>query len=258
MRWSTSRSATGSPRSWSCRSVSRPSAPDDTGPIRYSRLYGRSRSRPIALSTCGSSSTARMAGSLAATLPLRARRRMARQDGLDALQLEAVELDDRGVGTERGRHDGLGRRLVVHVHDHPRLVHAVSAAPLRIREVVGPGGKEHLDHARARPGLGGVRHLDQELGHQSPPQARLVFAPRGRITRNSVRPGRDSNSIWPSCWLTSRRAMSSPRPVPWPTGLVVKNGSNSFSAIAGGTPGPSSTTLTMMESVPRHSALTST
>ena len=66
----------------------------------------------------------------------------------------------------------------------------------------------------------------------------------GRETRNSVRPGADSTSISASLWLTRRRTMSRPRPVPLPTGLVVKNGSKMRSRISAGMPGPLSTTRT--------------
>ena len=57
-------------------------------------------------------------------------------------------------------------------------------------------------------------------------------------------PERDSTSISASLWMTSRRTMSRPRPVPFPTGLVVKNGSNMRSRISAGMPGPLSTTRT--------------
>ena len=66
----------------------------------------------------------------------------------------------------------------------------------------------------------------------------------GRETRNSVRPGADSTSISASLWMTRRRTISRPRPVPLPTGLVVKNGSNRRSRISAGMPGPLSTTRT--------------
>ena len=66
----------------------------------------------------------------------------------------------------------------------------------------------------------------------------------GRETRNSVRPGRDSTSISASLWLTRRRTMSRPRPVPFPTGLVVKNGSNRCARTSAGIPAPLSTTRT--------------
>jgi len=43
---------------------------------------------------------------------------------------------------------------------------------------------------------------------------------------------------------TMRREMSSPSPVPWPTSLVVKNGSNTCGRTSGGMPGPVSATST--------------
>ena len=47
----------------------------------------------------------------------------------------------------------------------------------------------------------------------------------GRRTVKRVSPGADSAAISPLWWRTMRQAMSSPRPVPSPTGLVVKKGS---------------------------------
>ena len=78
---------------------------------------------------------------------------------------------------------------------------------------------------------------DEEDGlvHGRPPAPSASAS--GRETRNSVRPGRDSTSISASLWLTRRRTMSRPRPVPFPTGLVVKNGSNRRSRISAGMPG---------------------
>ena len=46
-----------------------------------------------------------------------------------------------------------------------------------------------------------------------------------------------------------RQLMLSPSPVPWPTGLVVKNGSKIRSRISGGTPGPVSQMSTTTGSV---------
>src|SRR5215469_12335844 len=61
----------------------------------------------------------------------------------------------------------------------------------------------------------------------------------GSHTRNRVSPGTDSTWMAPWClFATIRQEMSSPSPVPSPTGLVVKNGSNIRSLISGGTPGP--------------------
>src|SRR5437773_6610057 len=80
------------------------------------------------------------------------------------------------------------------------------------------------------------------LVHRDPPAPSISAS--GRETRNSVRPGAVSTSISASLWLTRRRTISRPRPVPFPTGLVVKNGSNRRSRISGGMPAPLSTTRT--------------
>src|SRR4051794_10484959 len=67
----------------------------------------------------------------------------------------------------------------------------------------------------------------------------------GSQTWNVVAPGADSTRMAPS-WrsTTMRRAVSSPRPVPAPTPLVVKNGSKTRSTTSGAMPGPSSATST--------------
>src|SRR5262249_10723316 len=61
----------------------------------------------------------------------------------------------------------------------------------------------------------------------------------GSRTWKRVLPGSDSTRRSPWCLLTTiRQEMSSPRPVPSPTSLVVKNGSKIRSRISAGTPGP--------------------
>ena len=66
----------------------------------------------------------------------------------------------------------------------------------------------------------------------------------GRSTRNRVSPGLESTRMSPWCLLTTMRyEMSRPRPVPSPTGLVVKNGSKMRGRISGGMPGPVSRDL---------------
>ena len=58
-------------------------------------------------------------------------------------------------------------------------------------------------------------------------------------------PGTDSTVRSPWCFFTTmRQDMSSPSPVPSPTGLVVKNGSKIRSRISGGTPDPVSANST--------------
>ena len=67
----------------------------------------------------------------------------------------------------------------------------------------------------------------------------------GIVTRSTVRPGRESTVISPECRSTTiRREMSSPRPVPRPTSLVVKNGSNACWATSADMPAPESSTST--------------
>ena len=71
----------------------------------------------------------------------------------------------------------------------------------------------------------------------------------GRRTWKRVSPGTDSTRRSPWCLLTMiRQAMSSPRPVPSPTGLVVKNGSKMRCWISAGMPGPVSPISTRMQS----------
>ena len=88
-----------------------------------------------------------------------------------------------------------------------------------------------------------VHHEKSGLVHECPVPAAAPAV--GRNTRNSVRPGLDSTSISASLCVTRRRTMSRPRPVPLPTGLVVKNGSKIRSRCSGGMPGPLSTIRTI-------------
>ena len=77
------------------------------------------------------------------------------------------------------------------------------------------------------------------VGHQHPDGP----PHRGTTTRNRLpRPGRDVTSIRPPWSVTMPWAMASPRPVPCPGGLVVKNGSKMREATSAGIPGPSSQT----------------
>src|SRR6266536_6005909 len=87
-----------------------------------------------------------------------------------------------------------------------------------------------------------VNNKKYGLVHGCPPAPSTSAS--GKETRNSVRPRAVSTSISASLWLTRRRTISRPRPVPCPTGLVVKNGSNRCSRISAGMPAPLSTTRT--------------
>ena len=81
----------------------------------------------------------------------------------------------------------------------------------------------------------------------------VAFLFSGRRTVNAVAPGWDSTRSEPS-WrsATIRRAVASPSPVPWPTSLVVKKGSNSRSRASSGMPGPSSATVISVQSPSRR------
>src|SRR3954447_24003809 len=83
-----------------------------------------------------------------------------------------------------------------------------------------------------------------------------VLLVRGSETWKVVRPGSESTEIEPS-WrsTTMRRAVASPRPVPWPTSFVVKNESKMCSRISGGMPGPSSEMSTSAQLPPRRVAI---
>ena len=63
-----------------------------------------------------------------------------------------------------------------------------------------------------------------------------------RTVNRAPRPGSDSTSMVPPCDLTMPWLIASPRPVPWPIGLVVKNGSKIRPRIVGSMPQPASVT----------------
>src|SRR5664279_3819911 len=116
-------------------------------------------------------------------------------------------------------------------------------------------GKLHCKSAGAEvmPELLAEQHLDirvivdheDEKVHGRSPDLAMVAAPRGRTILNSVNtPGCVSTSIEPACCLTMISWLSErPRPVPSPTGFVVKNGLNIFSFTSGGMPVPLSRIL---------------
>src|SRR3954452_7174534 len=181
-----------------------------------------------------------------------------------------------GSAGEHGR--GRDARRPLHVRDQHRDLVRVAPAPLRARL------ERADQHVLARAGVGGgvlvgrvvaaadvpARQADaqvqplaaggeallaavdglRELGDRDLVEVGAVlhaafFRSIGRRTVNAVAPGRDSTRSEPS-WrsATIRRAVASPRPVPWPTSLVVKNGSKSRSRTSSGIPGPSSATVT--------------
>ena len=100
--------------------------------------------------------------------------------------------------------------------------------------------------------------------------SRLIGAPwsaswtgaGGRVARGSWTVNTDplSSSVEsmmrPPCSRTMPWLMERPRPVPSPSGLVVKNGSNTCAASASDMPGPSSTTSTATQSSQRRARTT--
>src|SRR6185503_11071967 len=62
--------------------------------------------------------------------------------------------------------------------------------------------------------------------------------PIGNRTWKHVSPGLDSKRTLPRCLRTMRATLSRPRPVPSPTGLVVKNGSKMRDLASAGMPAP--------------------
>src|SRR3990170_2772787 len=79
---------------------------------------------------------------------------------------------------------------------------------------------------------------DEDLRlHAWPPSAR-----GSHTTKVHPAPARLSTRISPPWARTMSRQMARPRPVPWPGGLGVKNGSNTRGRRAGGIPGPVSVT----------------
>src|SRR2546430_8811456 len=81
---------------------------------------------------------------------------------------------------------------------------------------------------------------------------RTAGTPTGSSTANvAPLPGRVSRVMRPPCSFRMPWQIDSPNPVPWPSGLVVKNGSNTRRATSSGIPGPESVTLTAMTSCAR-------
>ncbi len=56
------------------------------------------------------------------------------------------------------------------------------------------------------------------------------------------RPGSLRTTMWPPACFTIPKHIDSPRPVPWPTSLVVKNGSKIWPIVAASMPTPVSST----------------
>ena len=109
----------------------------------------------------------------------------------------------------------------------------LAAARLRHEPRVRARDTSHdLSHESLRRGCGKVGPLEPRLrrSRDSQPEAGAAVG----LHQLEV----------PPCACAIPRLTDRPSPVPWPTLLVVKNGSNTWLVIAAGTPGPSSLTST--------------
>ena len=130
-------------------------------------------------------------------------------------------------------------------HHRERVAAALQLAD-GVERLLSGAGAQHgvlLPIPAAEVAAHGRQHLrivvdDEDDGLVHGWALRRVDPTAGSATRNSVRPGCDSTEMSPSLWRTRRRTMSRPRPVPWPSGLVVKNGSKMRSRIFSGMPLP--------------------
>src|SRR5207249_6702966 len=83
----------------------------------------------------------------------------------DLLEREAVELHYPRPGAECGRHNAPRFFLGVQLHNDPRLVLPVHAAPVCTSEEMGPGPEKHLRRPGTLCRFIIVRHLDEESCH---------------------------------------------------------------------------------------------
>ena len=81
---------------------------------------------------------------------------------------------------------------------------------------------------------------------------RIALASGNRMVTVVPRPGALSSSACPPDCLAKPNTMLSPRPVPLPTSLVVKNGSNAFANTSGGMPMPVSDTRNLTKAARRQ------
>src|SRR6266851_1003432 len=136
---------------------------------------------------------------------------------------------------------------------HGRGVTAADVPALRAPAQVHPPAARGLALDAAFPARRHRRIDSGDLRHGQLPSESESCQVSGSRTRNRVSPGDDSSVRSPWCLFTTmRHEMSSPSPVPSPTGLVVKNGSNIRFLISAGTPGPVSpnSTNTCPRSIP--------
>src|SRR5712691_2540739 len=142
--------------------------------------------------------------------------------------------DDRMPGRGRVLTRMLRRRGVtasdVPALSTPSQVHPPATGRIAL-DAAGAAGR----HARVDPRY--RRHL---ASSSSPSRGDI-----GSRTKKRVLPGSEVTRRSPWCrFTTMRHEISSPSPVPWPTGLVVKNGSKIRSWISAGIPGPVSANST--------------
>src|SRR3989441_92886 len=187
--------------------------------------------------------------------------------GLADEDVELLDLHGLGevvVGAELHRLDRRGDLLEAGHHDHLRMLGeglelAQDLDTLLLRHLhvedhdVVRRRHEPLERRGAVADAVHVVPLARELAHDELAQVALVVGDQepdlathaGSTTRKRLPlPGREVPSIRPPWSVTIPWAMASPRPVPCPGGLVVKNGSKIRGRTSSGTPGPSSSNST--------------
>src|SRR3974390_1207742 len=108
----------------------------------------------------------------------------------------------------------------------------------------------HLQAFLASLGLGpDVLDLFQVLAGTCHAYAPFSRGAIGTRTAKRVSPGTDEKETEPFSLRTIRRTVSNPRPVPFPTGFVVKNCSKIWDCTSFGMPGPLSPISTRTQSL---------
>ena len=119
-------------------------------------------------------------------------------------------------------------RLFSSLHGRHRLLAGAGADERVIREI----GRQVAPHRR--------QHLRIVVDEKNDRLVEHCASGECQSRRSAATPGTPSGPAAirlrcrPRCGWTRRRTISSPRPVPWPTGLVVKNGSKIRSRISAG------------------------
>src|SRR5262249_34183104 len=84
--------------------------------------------------------------------------------------------------------------------------------------------------------------------HEAAPIGAATSTTSGRYTVNALPPpGSESTAIQPPCSRTMLQVTDRPRPVPSPTALVVKNGSNTRLRVVSSMPWPVSRTVSVVQ-----------